>query len=226
MAEQQNLTTWNSVFKTPWYSFYEKNTWYAMAPSGGRNGAAMLAIDSEENVLLIEVYRRPLDEVCLEIPRGFADAGEAQMVCAMREFEEETGIPLDAAKIRPLGVVNPDSGILASRVGLFLATLPAKFAEPEVDLSEVIKARIIPLGQVRKMISVGLINDSVTIAAIARMDEELIQNDVNNIGIEKEIAILDNQNDVVIKINTRRPDFSFEQYCRNREAKDWRWEFV
>lgn len=38
------------------------------------------------------------------------------------------------------------------------------------------------------------------------------------------IAIIDQNNAIVTTLETTNPEFSFEQYCRNRETAGWRWE--
>ncbi|MDP1901824.1 MAG: NUDIX hydrolase [Rubrivivax sp.] len=42
-------------------------------------------------LVLVRQYRYPLAKVLLEFPAGRLEAGEAQLACAMRELQEETG---------------------------------------------------------------------------------------------------------------------------------------
>lgn len=52
---------------------------------------AVLAVDEDENVILVEQYRKPIDSVILEIPAGHIEDGETPELAAKRELLEETG---------------------------------------------------------------------------------------------------------------------------------------
>ncbi len=45
----------------------------------------------EPRLVLVRQYRYPLARVLLEFPAGKLEPGEAQLACAMRELQEETG---------------------------------------------------------------------------------------------------------------------------------------
>lgn len=56
------------------------------------NGAvAVCALTPDNEVILVRQYRKPMDEVLLEIPAGKLEPGEDRMSAAKRELEEETG---------------------------------------------------------------------------------------------------------------------------------------
>lgn len=50
------------------------------------------------------------DEGAWSIPKGEHDEGDDALACALREFEEETGVGLPAARALPLGAVRLKSG--------------------------------------------------------------------------------------------------------------------
>ncbi|MCF6408313.1 NUDIX domain-containing protein [Pseudalkalibacillus salsuginis] len=52
---------------------------------------AILAITSENKIVLVRQYRKPLNREIIEIPAGKLEKGEIPEVCAHRELEEETG---------------------------------------------------------------------------------------------------------------------------------------
>src|SRR5699024_10405086 len=56
-------------------------------------GVGILAITPENKLLLVRQFRKPLEQVSLEIPAGKIDSGEGQHpeVTGARELEEETG---------------------------------------------------------------------------------------------------------------------------------------
>jgi ADP-ribose pyrophosphatase len=56
------------------------------------NGAvAVVPIDPDGNVILVQQYRHPAGRVLLEIPAGTLNVGEDPDICAERELQEETG---------------------------------------------------------------------------------------------------------------------------------------
>ena len=55
-------------------------------------GVAILAIDSEDRVLLVRQYRYPFERVLTEIPAGKREPGEPPFITAQRELREEMNI--------------------------------------------------------------------------------------------------------------------------------------
>ena len=55
-------------------------------------GVAVLPLDGEGNVTLVQQYRYPFHQVILELPAGKLDAGEPHETAARRELSEETGL--------------------------------------------------------------------------------------------------------------------------------------
>ena len=54
-------------------------------------GVCVLAVDNENNVLMVKQYRKGAEEVLLEVPAGKLEVGEDHFECGKRELEEETG---------------------------------------------------------------------------------------------------------------------------------------
>ena len=55
-------------------------------------GAAMIVpIFSNGDLLMERQYRYPMQQVMIEFPAGKLNAGESSLLCAQREFKEETG---------------------------------------------------------------------------------------------------------------------------------------
>jgi len=81
-------------------------------------GVAVLPM-CENQIGLIRIYRPAIRDFSWEIPHGFAEEGETELVSAVRELMEETGLEFrDAVS---MGYITPDSGVLAARVHLYLA---------------------------------------------------------------------------------------------------------
>ena len=86
---------------------------------------AIVAIDAEDEVLLVRQYRSPAERVLLEIPAGTLDPGEDGSVedpdiASRRELEEETGYR--AATWQLLGRFWTAPGFATELMYLYLAT--------------------------------------------------------------------------------------------------------
>lgn len=127
-------------------------------------GVAVLPI-CEEKFGLLQVYRHPLGADLWEVPRGFVDEGESDIVSALRELEEETGLSCDPIKAFSLGVIAPDAGVLAARLHLFVAldcvrTRP--YAPTELGHREF---RLFEAAEIEEMIRHSVIQDASTLVA-------------------------------------------------------------
>ena len=86
---------------------------------------AIVAVDAEDQVLLVRQYRSPAERVLLEIPAGTLDHGEDGSVedpeiASRRELEEETGYR--AATWELLGRFWTAPGFATELMYLYLAT--------------------------------------------------------------------------------------------------------
>ena len=82
------------------------------------NGAvAVVPIDRDGNVILVQQYRHPARRVLLEIPAGTLNVGEDPDTCVERELQEETGYK--PGKIIKLG---GSSLPLATPPNIFIST--------------------------------------------------------------------------------------------------------
>lgn len=138
----------------------------------GPAGSVILPITQDGKVVLFRHFRHALREWALEIPRGHGKVGEKPEETARRELREETG--LNAKKIIQLGTVTPDSGILASKVSLFLALDCQQSQEADDKDSGTIEQSILkPYEEVKRMALEGEIEDGFTILALFRAQKYL-----------------------------------------------------
>jgi ADP-ribose pyrophosphatase len=129
--------------------------------SNGDPGVAVLAVHGDR-VALVRTYRYPVSAAEWGVPRGFAH-GSDPAATARAELDEELGAEPDS--LTPIGVVTPNSGILASRVVLFLARYTTAVSAQK-DTREVAAVRWVAVPDLFREIANGDIQDAFTLSAI------------------------------------------------------------
>ena len=76
----------------------------------------------DDQLILLQSFRHPVDSHIWEGVRGFVDVGEDPCVAALRELEEETGLLCRDEDLVRLGYCFPESSTIAGRAALFAAT--------------------------------------------------------------------------------------------------------
>lgn len=213
-------TDWQPVLTTPWYTMSRRGDWYSVMTSSDLHPATIFAVDSEDQVLLLDVYRPALDRVVIETPRGLVDPGETARQGAAREFTEETGIAVRTEDLVPLGRIFPDSGILRTEIEVFGLRHAEVFAPVSADDAVILGHRLVPLSAMADMVASGEISDGITIAAWQRF---LAGQKPGRVAPYVNVEILDDAGAVVSRLRTARPSWSFDEFTRNRDAGGWSW---
>ncbi len=131
----------------------------------------VIALTPDDRVILLRQYRAGTDRVCLEIPGGMIDAGEAPATAAARELVEETGY--SASAWRHLGTVSPNPAIQSNRLHSYLALDARLTAAPAPDSGEVLAVETATLTEVRAMLRDGRIEHALVVVAFAHLAFEL-----------------------------------------------------
>jgi ADP-ribose pyrophosphatase len=125
-----------------------EGTWEYVSRVRGIGAAVILAVD-EGHVLLVEQFRVPIHQMCLELPAGLigdGQEGEAVEAAAIRELEEETGYRADY--MVDLGRFHSSSGMSSEGFTLLRAEGLTKVGEGGGVEGEEIVVHRVPLGEV------------------------------------------------------------------------------
>jgi len=127
------------------------------------NCVAIVAIDAEDNVLLVRQFRTPVEKELLEIPAGGIDAGEDPEGAVRRELREETGyLP---KRVERLGGFYSAPGYCTEFLNLYLATDLVHSPLHAEDTAE-IRLVHVPVSQISGLIESGKICDAKSIAGL------------------------------------------------------------
>jgi len=128
-------------------------------------GAAVIALDAENRVCVLRQYRHAAGGWLWELPAGKLDNGEAPLLCAQRELEEEAG--MQAADWQSLGKIVSSPGVFTEVIHLYLAralsAVPTRREEHEV-----IEVHWLPWSEALRMAQTGEIEDAKTLAGLLR----------------------------------------------------------
>ena len=133
-----------------------RGRWEYVGRARGIKAAAIIAIDDEDHVILVEQYRVPLGKVCLEIPAGLigddeGKSGEAEEDAAMRELEEETGYR--AEHMENLGEFYSSPGMVSESFTLLRAHGLTKVGEGGGTASEDITVHRVRLSELAQFVA-------------------------------------------------------------------------
>lgn len=128
-------------------------------------GAAILAIDSEENVYLVKQFRYPYREEILEIPAGKVEIGENPKNTAIRELSEETGFTVP--DLTDYGVIYPSPGYTNEKLYIYFTRVEERH-NMHLDADEFLDVVKMPIEEAFDKICMGVIKDGKTVYAICR----------------------------------------------------------
>ncbi|MCS6905677.1 MAG: NUDIX hydrolase [Bacteroidia bacterium] len=161
------------IYDNPWIELTE----FQVITPGGRPGIygvvhfkhlaiGIVPIDNEENIWLVGQYRFPLNAYSWEIPEGGGKLDIDPLVSAKRELWEETGIT--AQKWKELFRMHLSNSVSDELAIIYLAQ-ELDLGSPHPEDTEQLALRKVSLNQAYQMVLQGEITDSLSVAAIFRL---------------------------------------------------------
>lgn len=133
-------------------------------------GAAVIPIDEEGNIYLIDEFRYAIGKRTIKAAGGAVEKNEPPLNAAKRELQEELG--LEAREWIDLGHAEPITSMINSPQYMFLARKLTK-TETNHDSTEVIKTIKMPLSEAVEKVMKGEIIDAIACILILKTKEYL-----------------------------------------------------
>jgi len=123
----------------------------------------IVAIDSDDNVILVSQFRKPVEKELLEIPAGGIELGEEPVTTVTRELREEIGY--SPGKVDRIGGFYSAPGYCTEYLYLYLATdlVPSQLYAEDTENISLVR---VPVSQIPSLITSGKICDAKSIAGL------------------------------------------------------------
>ncbi len=129
---------------------------------------AIIAIDDNDNVLLVNQFREAVGKELLEIPAGGIDPGEDPEAAVRREMQEETGyLP---RKVERLSGFYSAPGYCTEYLYLYLATdlVPSQLYAEDTESISLVR---VPASQISSLLASDSICDGKSVAGLLIFQE-------------------------------------------------------
>jgi ADP-ribose pyrophosphatase len=142
-----------TLYESRWLGLYRIGHWDFVRRPNSEACVGILAITPEQEIILVEQFRIPMQRRVIEIPAGLVGdepefAGESLASTAGRELLEETGYR--AGSVTPLIASPTSAGMSSEFTHLFLATELARENQGGGVAGENITVHHVPLAGLRE----------------------------------------------------------------------------
>lgn len=129
----------------------------------------VVAVTTDERIVLVRQFRYGIDEFSLEVPGGVMEAGEDPVTAGLRELREETGFAGQSARL--LGSVHPNPAIQSNRCHFVLVEGAVRSHELEWDPDEEIHVTAQPVSEVLAVAHAGGIVHGLALNALMMFEK-------------------------------------------------------
>lgn len=144
-------------------------------------GVAVLAITDERKIVMVQQFRKAIEQVIYEVPAGKLEEGEKSDLTSaiLREMEEEIG--LTTTNIQQIAEFYVSPGFTNEKTYLFLAQDLVEVPTPKPkDPDELLEIHELTLNEAKELIKTGEISDAKTIIALQYYELKGLQNAQTN----------------------------------------------
>ena len=132
-----------------------------------RGAVAILALTKNDEVVLVEQYRKAIEQVTLEIPAGKLEPGEDnKKLSAIRELKEETGYEVTEDQLTKLFDVHVALGYSSEVITIFYVDGLEYAGEQNPDEDEFINLKKYKVEDALRLLDDNTITDSKTMLAL------------------------------------------------------------
>lgn len=133
-----------------------------------RGAVAILALTKDNEVILVEQYRKAIEEVTLEIPAGKLEPGESnKKLSAIRELQEETGYVVTEDRLEKLCDVHVALGYSSELITIYYVDDLEYAGDQNPDDDEFINLKKYKIEDALKLLDDNVITDSKTMLALS-----------------------------------------------------------
>lgn len=133
-------------------------------------GGVCVVAYEDEQIYLVKQYRKPYDELTIELPAGKLEYGEDHFDAGKRELLEEVGVT--AKEFIYLGKAYSSPGFCSETIHVYLA-LDLEKKSQNLDDEEFLDVLKIPFSKAVEMVMNGEIYDGKTIIGILKSEKIL-----------------------------------------------------
>ncbi|HQV40251.1 MAG: NUDIX hydrolase [Flavobacteriales bacterium] len=167
------------AYETPWISVAH----HEVIDPGGKQGVygvihfknlavGVIPLDDEMNTWIVGQYRYPMEAYSWEMPEGGGDRNIPAVESAKRELREEVG--LEAERFTEILQMDLSNSASDEQAIIFVAQ-GLTFHAPQPDHDEELKQRKLPFSELYEMVQRGEVRDSLTVAAVLKVQLMLLE---------------------------------------------------
>lgn len=140
-----------TVFEGDHLVVRERDGWQFVERKKGKSAVAVIALTEDDQVILTEQLRRPVNARVIDWPAGLVgdeDENANPEMTAVKELEEETGYACQWVELLARGTTSP--GITSETIALYRAHGVTKKGEGGGVGGENITVHVVPRGEIRE----------------------------------------------------------------------------